>query len=98
MVVTPDELPDRDDLGVEPTIADEVIQHRRTSPMIFPVDDLVARISAVCPLPGDLIVTGTPDGGGTGAPRPGSFSPRRRSSAVSREWARSARPSSPEAL
>jgi 2-keto-4-pentenoate hydratase/2-oxohepta-3-ene-1,7-dioic acid hydratase in catechol pathway len=33
--------------------------------MIFPIDDLVARLSAICPLlPGDLIFTGTPAGVG----------------------------------
>jgi 2-keto-4-pentenoate hydratase/2-oxohepta-3-ene-1,7-dioic acid hydratase in catechol pathway len=33
--------------------------------LIFPVDDLVARRSAVCTLfPGDLMVTGTPAGVG----------------------------------
>ena len=33
--------------------------------MIFAVDDLVARLSAVCRLlPGDLIFTGTPEGVG----------------------------------
>jgi len=35
--------------------------------MIFSVPELVARISAVCPLlPGDLIFTGTPSGVGMG--------------------------------
>ena len=63
VAVTPDELPDRDDIGFESRIGDEVIQHGRTSEMIFPIDDLVARLSAVCPLlPGDLIFTGTPAG------------------------------------
>jgi 2-keto-4-pentenoate hydratase/2-oxohepta-3-ene-1,7-dioic acid hydratase in catechol pathway len=33
--------------------------------MIFSIDDLVARLSAICPLlPGDLIFTGTPGGVG----------------------------------
>jgi len=65
VVVTADELVDRDDLGFESTIDAEVIQHGRTSSMIFAVDDLVARLSAVCPLlPGDLIFTGTPEGVG----------------------------------
>ncbi len=42
-----------------------MIQHGRTSQLIFPVDELVARLSAVCPLlPGDLIFTGTPEGVG----------------------------------
>ena len=65
VLVTPDELADRDDLAFASTIGDEVIQHGRTSQLIFPVDDLVARLSAVCPLlPGDLIFTGTPEGVG----------------------------------
>jgi 2-keto-4-pentenoate hydratase/2-oxohepta-3-ene-1,7-dioic acid hydratase in catechol pathway len=65
VAVTPDALDDRDDLAFESVIGDEVIQHGRTSQMIFPIDDLVARLSAVCPLlPGDLIFTGTPEGVG----------------------------------
>jgi 2-keto-4-pentenoate hydratase/2-oxohepta-3-ene-1,7-dioic acid hydratase in catechol pathway len=65
VAVSPDELADRDDLAFESRIGDEVIQHGRTSRMIFPVDDLVARLSAVCPLlPGDLVFTGTPEGVG----------------------------------
>jgi 2-keto-4-pentenoate hydratase/2-oxohepta-3-ene-1,7-dioic acid hydratase in catechol pathway len=65
LAVTPDEFPDRDDLGFEASIGDEVLQHGRTSQMIFSVPELVARLSAVCPLlPGDLIFTGTPEGVG----------------------------------
>jgi 2-keto-4-pentenoate hydratase/2-oxohepta-3-ene-1,7-dioic acid hydratase in catechol pathway len=65
VAVTPDEFDDRDDIGFECVLDDEVVQHGRTSEMIFPVDDLVARISAICPLlPGDLIFTGTPAGVG----------------------------------
>ncbi|HEV7146485.1 MAG TPA: fumarylacetoacetate hydrolase family protein [Pedococcus sp.] len=65
VVVTPDELSDRDDLAFESTLDGELLQAGRTSEMIFAVDDLVARISAVCPLlPGDLIFTGTPAGVG----------------------------------
>ncbi|BCY12681.1 fumarylacetoacetate hydrolase family protein [Actinoplanes sp. L3-i22] len=65
VAVTSDEFPDRDDLGFECYLGDERVQYGRTSEMIFAVDDLVARISAVCPLlPGDLIFTGTPAGVG----------------------------------
>jgi len=68
VAVTADELDtlgDRDDLAFESSIDGEVIQHGRTSQLIFPVDDLVARLSAVCRLlPGDLIFTGTPEGVG----------------------------------
>ena len=59
VAVTPDELPDRDDIGFASWLDGQPLQQGRTSEMIFPVDDLVARLSAVCPLlPGDLIFTG----------------------------------------
>jgi 2,4-didehydro-3-deoxy-L-rhamnonate hydrolase len=41
------------------------MQRSSTSELIFSVPDLIARLSAVCPLlPGDLIFTGTPEGVG----------------------------------
>ncbi len=65
MVVAPDELPDRNDVGFESFLDGERLQYGRTSEMIFSVGDLGAHISAVCPLlPGDLIFTGTPAGVG----------------------------------
>jgi 2-keto-4-pentenoate hydratase/2-oxohepta-3-ene-1,7-dioic acid hydratase in catechol pathway len=65
VAVTPDELPDKDDIGFASWLDGEPLQRGRTRDMIFPVDDLVARLSAVCPLlPGDLIFTGTPAGVG----------------------------------
>jgi 2-keto-4-pentenoate hydratase/2-oxohepta-3-ene-1,7-dioic acid hydratase in catechol pathway len=65
VVVTPDELPDRDDLAMECVLQGEVVQRTRTSEMIFGVPDLVHRLSLVCELfPGDLIFTGTPGGVG----------------------------------
>ncbi|MGZ4411780.1 MAG: fumarylacetoacetate hydrolase family protein, partial [Gaiellaceae bacterium] len=64
-LVTPDELPDRDDLALECRLNGEPVQQGRTSEMIAPVPELIARLSAVCPLlPGDLIFTGTPAGVG----------------------------------
>jgi 2-keto-4-pentenoate hydratase/2-oxohepta-3-ene-1,7-dioic acid hydratase in catechol pathway len=43
----------------------EVVQTGSTADMIFPIDDLVARLSEACTLlPGDLIFTGTPAGVG----------------------------------
>ncbi|HYS36961.1 MAG TPA: fumarylacetoacetate hydrolase family protein, partial [Pseudonocardiaceae bacterium] len=64
-LVTPDELPDRDDLRLRCSVGGRVLQDGRTRDMIFSVPELVARISAVCPmLPGDLIFTGTPAGVG----------------------------------
>ncbi|MFC4117267.1 fumarylacetoacetate hydrolase family protein [Nonomuraea zeae] len=65
LLVTPDELADPDDLEITCLLNGEVVQHDRTKSMIFPVPELVARISAVVPLlPGDLIFTGTPAGVG----------------------------------
>jgi 2,4-diketo-3-deoxy-L-fuconate hydrolase len=64
-LVSLDEVADRDDLELTCTLNGEVVQHDRTSNMIFSVPELVAFISAVCPLrPGDLIFTGTPSGVG----------------------------------
>jgi 2-keto-4-pentenoate hydratase/2-oxohepta-3-ene-1,7-dioic acid hydratase in catechol pathway len=64
-VVTPDELGDRDDLAIGCAVNAEQMQSDRTSSMIFGVAEIVARLSAVCPLlPGDLIFTGTPAGVG----------------------------------
>lgn len=65
-LVTPDELTEPDDLklgcGLE---GGDVLQRGRTSDMIFSVPELIARLSAVCPLlPGDLLFTGTPSGVG----------------------------------
>jgi 2-keto-4-pentenoate hydratase/2-oxohepta-3-ene-1,7-dioic acid hydratase in catechol pathway len=69
VTVTPDSFPDRADIGFESSLVSasgrEVLQSGRTSEMVFPIDDLVARLSAICPLlPGDLIFTGTPAGVG----------------------------------
>ena len=65
VAVATDELADRDDIGFECWLNNERVQRGRTSEMIFPVDDLVARMSRVCRLlPGDLIFTGTPAGVG----------------------------------
>jgi len=62
-IVTPDELDDPDDLELACFLDDEVLQKGRTRDMVFSVAELVARLSAVCPLlPGDLIFTGTPPG------------------------------------
>lgn len=64
-IVTPDEFADPDDLELSCRIGDEVLQRGRTGDMIFPVGELIARLSAVCVLrPGDLIFTGTPPGVG----------------------------------
>lgn len=64
-LVTADEVPDPDDLELGCRLGQEVLQTGRTSHLIFSVAELVARLSAVCPLlPGDIVFTGTPSGVG----------------------------------
>jgi 2,4-diketo-3-deoxy-L-fuconate hydrolase len=64
-VVTLDEIPNPDDLGLGCSVDGEKVQDARTSDLIFGVPRLVAELSAVLPLlPGDVIFTGTPAGVG----------------------------------
>ncbi|MDH6523152.1 2-keto-4-pentenoate hydratase/2-oxohepta-3-ene-1,7-dioic acid hydratase in catechol pathway [Streptomyces sp. SAI-135] len=71
VLVTPDELPDRDDLELGCLINGEQLQKGHTRDMVFPVPELIARLSAVTPLlPGDVIFTGTPSGVGLGRTPP----------------------------
>ncbi|MFF4053615.1 fumarylacetoacetate hydrolase family protein [Streptomyces chartreusis] len=71
VLVTPDELPDRDDLELGCLINGEQVQKGYTRDMVFPVPELIARLSAVAPLlPGDVIFTGTPSGVGLGRTPP----------------------------
>jgi 2,4-didehydro-3-deoxy-L-rhamnonate hydrolase len=64
-VVTPDDLPDPDDLALGCSVDGEKVQDARTSELIFDVPQLVATLSAILPLlPGDVIFTGTPAGVG----------------------------------
>jgi len=66
-LVTPDELTDRDDLGLGCAIDGETVQDGRTRDLIFPVARLVSELSRVITLyPGDLVFTGTPAGVGMG--------------------------------
>lgn len=67
VLVTPDELADRDDLAIGCDVNGAPMQKARTSDMIFPVADLVAYLSKVVTIyPGDVIFTGTPPGVGMG--------------------------------
>ena len=60
-VVTPDEVPDPDDLALGCSVDGETVQDARTDDLVFGVPRLVAELSAVLPLlPGDVIFTGTP--------------------------------------
>jgi len=64
-IVTSDELADPDDLSLICALDEELLQKGRTRDMVFSVSELIARLSAVCPLlPGDVIFTGTPPGVG----------------------------------
>lgn len=63
VLVTPDEFPDRDDIGVSTILSGELMQDSRTRHLIFSVPVLIAYLSSIVPLrPGDLIFTGTPAG------------------------------------
>ncbi|HWG25311.1 fumarylacetoacetate hydrolase family protein [Actinospica sp.] len=65
VLVTPDALENPDDLELGCTLNGQTVQKGRTAGMIFPVAELIAHISGICPLlPGDLIFTGTPSGVG----------------------------------
>lgn len=74
-LVTVDEFDHPDDLELGCRLGDEVLQLGRTRDLIFSVPELIARLSAVCPLlPGDIIFTGTPSGVGN-ARNPKRFLP-----------------------
>ncbi|MCP2281004.1 fumarylacetoacetate hydrolase family protein [Nocardia amikacinitolerans] len=67
LLVTPDEFDNPDDLELGCLINGEQMQKGKTADMIFPVPELIARLSAITPLlPGDVIFTGTPEGVGIG--------------------------------
>ncbi len=64
-VVTADQLPDPQALGIRSVLNGEVMQESSTKEMIFSVRHLIAFASAAFTLlPGDLIMTGTPNGVG----------------------------------
>ncbi|MFC9789863.1 fumarylacetoacetate hydrolase family protein [Rhodococcus sp. NPDC127528] len=66
-LVTPDQVPDRNDLELGCSINGEEMQKGRTRDLIFPIARLVAELSRNVTLyPGDVIFTGTPAGVGAG--------------------------------
>lgn len=70
-VVTRDEVPDPQVLSLELSVNGQRRQHSNTSDMIFSVAQLVAYCSTFMTLlPGDVIVTGTPQGVGLGMQPP----------------------------
>jgi 2,4-didehydro-3-deoxy-L-rhamnonate hydrolase len=75
-LVTPDEFADPADLALECTVNGEAVQSGRTADMIFALDELVEKLSAVTPLlPGDVIFTGTPSGVGVARTPPRFLKP-----------------------
>jgi 2-keto-4-pentenoate hydratase/2-oxohepta-3-ene-1,7-dioic acid hydratase in catechol pathway len=70
-LVTRDEVPNPDDLALTTQVNDEIMQHSRTSDMIFSVRKIIAFLSGSTTLEaGTLILTGTPEGVGMGRKPP----------------------------
>ncbi|MCA9908009.1 MAG: fumarylacetoacetate hydrolase family protein, partial [Anaerolineae bacterium] len=66
-IVTRDEIPDPQNLTVRTTLNGDLMQDSNTRNMVFTVPVLVAYISRMFTLePGDVILTGTPEGVGEG--------------------------------
>jgi 2-keto-4-pentenoate hydratase/2-oxohepta-3-ene-1,7-dioic acid hydratase in catechol pathway len=64
-VTTADEVPDPGNLGLRTWVNGELRQDSNTSNLIFGCEELVEFIAQTCTLsPGDLILTGTPNGVG----------------------------------
>ncbi len=71
VLVTADEIPDPQKLPVSLKVNGVVRQNSNTSDMIFSVAEIVAHLSLFMTLlPGDVIVTGTPEGVGLGMKPP----------------------------
>lgn len=66
-LTTLDEVSNPDDLALSCAIDGETVQESSTGSLLFSVTDLLVGLSEVLPLePGDLVLTGTPDGVGLG--------------------------------
>ena len=64
-LVTPDEVPDPQNLGIRLRLNGQTMQDSSTSQLVFGVAELIAYLSQIFTLePGDLIFTGTPPGVG----------------------------------
>jgi 5-carboxymethyl-2-hydroxymuconate isomerase len=75
-LVTPDEVPDPQALGIRCLVNDELLQDSSTGEMVFGVAELVSFASRTITLePGDLLVTGTPSGVGMAKDPPRFLSP-----------------------
>ena len=70
-LVTPDEVPDPQALGIRCLVNDELLQDSNTGQMVFGVAELISYASRTITLePGDLLATGTPSGVGDAADPP----------------------------
>ncbi|MDM0108579.1 fumarylacetoacetate hydrolase family protein [Variovorax sp. J22R24] len=66
-LVTSDELPDPQGIPLELAVNGETRQRSNTADMIFPVAEIVSYLSQFMTLlPGDVVITGTPEGVGLG--------------------------------
>jgi len=66
-LVTTDELPDPQSIPLELSVNGQVRQQSNTADMIFPVAEVVSYLSQFMTLlPGDVVITGTPQGVGLG--------------------------------
>ena len=66
-LVTSDELPDPQNIPLELAVNGEVKQRSNTADMIFNVADIISYLSMFMTLlPGDVVITGTPQGVGLG--------------------------------
>lgn len=66
-LVTSDELPDPQGIALELAVNGAVRQKSSTADMIFPVAEIVSYLSQFMTLlPGDVVITGTPEGVGLG--------------------------------
>jgi 2-keto-4-pentenoate hydratase/2-oxohepta-3-ene-1,7-dioic acid hydratase in catechol pathway len=67
MLVTPDEYENPDAIELSCSINGEQVQSGTTADMVFPVPEIIERLSTVVRLfPGDIVFTGTPPGVGVG--------------------------------
>lgn len=66
-VVTKEELANPSELTIVTKVNDEIRQNGKTSDMVYSIEQIISKLSAVVELePGDIILTGTPSGVGKG--------------------------------
>lgn len=66
-VVTKEELANPSALSIVTKVNDEIRQNGKTSDMVYSIEQIISKLSAVVTLePGDIILTGTPAGVGKG--------------------------------